>query len=778
MTSKEETDSSKGIKMRFKSSTKTVKNYIDEKVTFKIPAFQRPYSWSGKDVIKLINDAINQKDAGHFIGAFIISKNENSNEAIIIDGQQRLTSILLVMCAIRDWNYKTYKVCCDCKESAVRNDHKICENRKKGEECNSTNGDQIGEEYNKIRKFIRRRIINNNLDDDLLEGWDVLLAGQSRALDWWKLFSEIVYGGGVEKNKILTTYGEVYRFLEGKFENDSEYIELLYSSIKKLIFTEISSCVSVDAYYVFRSLNSSGVSLKVNDHVKAHLFSLLDDNEENVLDRTDGSYINSWNIIKNNVEYSLDNHSIDVFIKNFAKVNRLNAGVVNDVYEAYFASITTSLGAQNCLNEMLKDSEIYREIVKPDVEDKSNSLQLVRSDLRLLEDIKIKQHVQLVYAAYKLMKVGGMTVKQLQNLTSFLAKYLFVYHKLAALPGNKLTSKYNKYSKKFIEFIDGVESLSTTKNSLSTTKNLVSTEIQKLKKDFNKVFDAEPSHFERAKVNLYSIDYENDKPFAGYVLRYCFPEVLGSETFEHVVPQSSGMENVHKIGNLIYLTEDHNRELLNSSVPDKVKKYKTYQYIPKHFIKIISMNSENLNDDDKFSNFRMHMANKMFEIFASDLGYVGEYQAADEYCYAQNVPKPNVPEDGYRDKTPDGLLKTMDAWNQWINYGVQTGDYSKAREFLSSSNDGELKIYKEIEALYQRGGWVIDGIEHFEPVGIPWSDDGQTYYLKTNHEWDKQTKVEPDGRQETRSNKEEEVYKFAFEHDTHKWQILYSRIEA
>ena len=157
----------------------------------------------------------------------------------------------------------------------------------------------------------------------------------------------------------------------------------------------------------------------------------------------------------------------------------------------------------------------------------------------------------------------------------------------------------------------------------------------------------------------------------------------------------------------------------------------------------------------------------------------GEYRKADAKGPAQNVPKPNAPENGYRDKTPDGLLKTMDAWNQWINYGVQTGDYSKAREFLSTSNDGELEIYREIEALYQRGGWVIDGIEHFEPEGIPRSDDGQTYYLKTNHEWDKHTEVEPDGRQETwSSDKEEEIYTFALEHRDGKWQILYSRIEA
>lgn len=157
----------------------------------------------------------------------------------------------------------------------------------------------------------------------------------------------------------------------------------------------------------------------------------------------------------------------------------------------------------------------------------------------------------------------------------------------------------------------------------------------------------------------------------------------------------------------------------------------------------------------------------------------GEYRKADAKGPAQNVPKPNAPENGYRAKTPEGILKTMDAWNQWVNYGVQTGDYSKAREFLSTSNDGELKIYREIEALYQRGGWVIDGIQHFEPAGIPRTDDHQTYYLETNHEWDKHTEVEPDGRQETwSSDKEEEIYTFALEHRDGRWQILYSRIEA
>ena len=164
---------------------------------------------------------------------------------------------------------------------------------------------------------------------------------------------------------------------------------------------------------------------------------------------------------------------------------------------------------------------------------------------------------------------------------------------------------------------------------------------------------------------------------------------------------------------------------------------------------------------------------------ASNNANSGEYRKADAKGPAQNVPKPNAPENGYRAKTPDGIRKTMDAWNQWINYGIQTGDYSKAREFLSSTNDGELKIYREIEALYRRGGWVIDGIQYFKPAGEPWTEDDQTYRLKTRHEWDKETDVEPDGRQETwSSDKEEEIYIFALEHRDGRWQILYSQIDV
>ena len=56
----------------------------------------------------------------------------------------------------------------------------------------------------------------------------------------------------------------------------------------------------------------------------------------------------------------------------------------------------------------------------------------------------------------------------------------------------------------------------------------------------------------------------------------------------------------------------------------------------------------------------------------------GEYRPADGKGPAQNVPKPNAPEEGYREKSIEGIRKTMDAWVKWTNYGIQVGDFTES----------------------------------------------------------------------------------------------------
>ena len=54
----------------------------------------------------------------------------------------------------------------------------------------------------------------------------------------------------------------------------------------------------------------------------------------------------------------------------------------------------------------------------------------------------------------------------------------------------------------------------------------------------------------------------------------------------------------------------------------------------------------------------------------------GEFRAADVYGPAQNVPKPKT-EEGYTNASLEGMRKTVQAWTEWRNYGLQTGDFKR-----------------------------------------------------------------------------------------------------
>lgn len=152
----------------------------------------------------------------------------------------------------------------------------------------------------------------------------------------------------------------------------------------------------------------------------------------------------------------------------------------------------------------------------------------------------------------------------------------------------------------------------------------------------------------------------------------------------------------------------------------------------------------------------------------------GEYRPADKYGNAQNVPKPNAPEEGYREKSVEGIRKTMDAWIKWGNYGVQTGDYSMARQFISPTFERELKEYDYIEELYRRGGWVIDGVENMVANEPPWSEDGETYFWKAYREWNREIYVEYDGswRGWNNDDKSDDTFKYEFKYNGIKWEIM------
>ncbi len=77
---------------------------LSENNRYSIPAYQRPYSWDKDNVEQLVEDIYNsfkQEDIEYFIGSMICIENEK-DEYEVVDGQQRLTTLSIILARLKD----------------------------------------------------------------------------------------------------------------------------------------------------------------------------------------------------------------------------------------------------------------------------------------------------------------------------------------------------------------------------------------------------------------------------------------------------------------------------------------------------------------------------------------------------------------------------------------------------------------------------------------------------------------------------------------------------
>jgi uncharacterized protein with ParB-like and HNH nuclease domain len=90
----------------FKPISLTVKKMFgDADALYQIPRYQRPYSWGDEQLEKLWEDLVEAQEfeANYFLGSIITAKpSDASNYLDVVDGQQRLTTILILLCVCRD----------------------------------------------------------------------------------------------------------------------------------------------------------------------------------------------------------------------------------------------------------------------------------------------------------------------------------------------------------------------------------------------------------------------------------------------------------------------------------------------------------------------------------------------------------------------------------------------------------------------------------------------------------------------------------------------------
>lgn len=73
---------------------------------FRIPEYQRPYSWGTEQACQLLEDLTEALDRGpdepYFLGSVVLVKSSDETSADVIDGQQRLTTLTILLAVLRD----------------------------------------------------------------------------------------------------------------------------------------------------------------------------------------------------------------------------------------------------------------------------------------------------------------------------------------------------------------------------------------------------------------------------------------------------------------------------------------------------------------------------------------------------------------------------------------------------------------------------------------------------------------------------------------------------
>ena len=86
--------------MKIESSDERIDELLKGRI-FRIPRFQRAYSWEADHVSDFWSDILSNIGENYFIGSMVVYKEGRSTLAVV-DGQQRLTTITILLCAIRD----------------------------------------------------------------------------------------------------------------------------------------------------------------------------------------------------------------------------------------------------------------------------------------------------------------------------------------------------------------------------------------------------------------------------------------------------------------------------------------------------------------------------------------------------------------------------------------------------------------------------------------------------------------------------------------------------
>ena len=506
------------------STTNHFGSLIRSGMKFIIPKFQRDYSWDSEQWDDLWADIETMLNEGtdHYMG-YLVLQTSNTKSTIIIDGQQRFTTItLIILSAIKSI------------QKLVNKGLEVDDNKKRIETLMSTyvgNIDPISLEYDNI--LILNRNNNAYYKDYIVKLGDLKLRNTS--------YTE----------KLMKKCFEWFeQKINGKYSTGREYAQFIETIVENLYFTIIKVNDEMNAFRVFETLNARGVQLSSADLLKNYLFSLVDNTSEhpervNILEE-------KWTKLTTNVRAE----KLPDFIRYYW--NSKNKTVrSNDLFKVLRNNIKEDRSVFELINDMLAYSDIYMAL-KNESDDLWNERDKVQEYVSLLNIFNLKQPISMLMAAYK-----HLSNEDFERVLCDAIVVSFRYNVICGKNPNDIEKVFNDIAIKI-------------SNNNTYDKNLLSkiyvNDYEFTVSFINKVF---PENARNNKIIKYILGkYER---FKGGLRDVSIVSEL--DTIEHIYPQHPNEEwnddnldsLIYRLGNMCLLEKKLNNNIGNKRYAEKVE---------------------------------------------------------------------------------------------------------------------------------------------------------------------------------------------------------------
>ncbi len=283
---------------------------------FVIPIYQRMYSWGKEHCEQLWDDIIktggNDQIEGHFIGSIVFVHDgiytTNHNELLIIDGQQRLTTITLLLIALRDH---------------LNDEDEFLEkfSRKKIENRYLINSDEKGD-----KKF---KLILSELDRDTL----LSLIDENKR----------------KPSELSVKIMENFKLFEEWIRKNTDKLETIFKGLDKLMVVEISLERGKDnPQLIFESMNSTGKDLTQTDLIRNYILMGLEPEKQKIF------YKKYWMAMEEN--FKQNETLFNQFVRHYLTIKTREIPNINKVYES-FKDYRQKKGIE--IEDLLKDLQKY-----------------------------------------------------------------------------------------------------------------------------------------------------------------------------------------------------------------------------------------------------------------------------------------------------------------------------------------------------------------------------------------------------------------------------------